>query len=37
MLDEVGDFVLNSHGCREFKKLCDNLIFTKNGLMIQEL
>ena len=24
----------NSHGCREFKELCENLIFTKHGVMI---
>ena len=32
MLDEVANFVLSfskSHGCREFKELCENLIFTK--------
>ena len=35
MLDEVVDFFFpfqNSHGCREFKELCENLISQKVDL-----
>ena len=38
MLNEVSNFVFSIfkifYGCREFKKLCENLIFTKSVLMV---
>ena len=37
MLDEVSDFVhflQKNYGCREFKKLCENLIVTKSEIIV---